>query len=44
MIEGSSVISSSDNIVIELVGELYERTKQSSTLPHEAILLLRPLP
>ncbi|CAM2712576.1 unnamed protein product [Rotaria socialis] len=44
MIEGSSVISSSDNIVMELVGELYERTKQSSTLPHEAILLLRPLP
>ncbi|CAF1277551.1 unnamed protein product [Adineta ricciae] len=44
MIDGSSVSSSSDNIVIELVGELYERIKQSSTLPYEAILLLRPLP
>jgi huntingtin len=44
MIDGTSIISSSDNIVIELVGELYERTKQSYTLPHEAILLLRPLP
>lgn len=44
MMDGSSMISSSDNIIIELVGELYERTKQSSTLPHEAILLLRPLP
>ncbi|CAF3598174.1 unnamed protein product [Adineta steineri] len=44
MIDGSSITSSSDNIVIELVGELYERTKQSSTLPYEAILLLRPLP
>ncbi|CAF5003129.1 unnamed protein product, partial [Rotaria sp. Silwood1] len=36
--------SSSDNILIELVTELYERTKQSSTLPYEALLLLRPLP
>jgi huntingtin len=44
MIDSSSIISSSDNILIELVGELYERTKQSHTLPHEAILLLRPLP
>jgi hypothetical protein len=44
MIDGSSISSSSDNIVIELVGELYERIKQPSTLPHEAILLLRPLP
>jgi len=44
MIDSSSIISSSDNILIELVGELYERTKQSYTLPHEAILLLRPLP
>lgn len=44
MIEGSSITSSSDNILIEFVGELYERTKQSSTLPYEAILLLRPLP
>jgi len=44
MIDSSSIISSSDNIVMELVGELYERTKQSYTLPHEAILLLRPLP
>ncbi|CAF1445230.1 unnamed protein product [Rotaria sp. Silwood1] len=39
----SSIISSSDNILIELVEELYERTKQSSTLPYEALLLLRPL-
>ncbi|CAF4685051.1 unnamed protein product, partial [Rotaria sp. Silwood2] len=44
MIDSSSIISSSDNILIELVGELYERTKQSSTLPYEALLLLRPLP
>jgi huntingtin len=44
MIDSSSIISSSDNIVMELVGELYERTKQSYTLPHEAILLLRSLP
>lgn len=44
MVDGSSMMSSSDNIIMELVGELYERTKQSSTLPHEAILLLRPLP
>jgi huntingtin len=44
MIDSSSIISSSDNILIELVGELYERTKQSYTLPYEAILLLRPLP
>jgi len=44
MIDGSSIVSSSDNILIELVGELYERTKQSNTLPYEAILLLRPLP
>ncbi|CAF4986691.1 unnamed protein product [Rotaria sp. Silwood1] len=34
MIDSSSIISSlSDNILIELVTELYERTKQSSTLP-----------
>ncbi|CAF1398423.1 unnamed protein product [Rotaria sp. Silwood1] len=32
-----------DNILIELVEELYTRTKQSSTLPYEALLLLRPL-
>ncbi|CAF1318201.1 unnamed protein product, partial [Rotaria sordida] len=44
MVDGSSITSSSDNILIELVGELYERTKQSSTLPYEALLLLRPLP
>ena len=44
MIDSTSITSSSDNIVMELVGELYERTKQSYTLPHEAILLLRPLP
>ncbi|CAF5053800.1 unnamed protein product, partial [Rotaria sp. Silwood1] len=45
MINSSSIISSSsDNILIELVTELYERTKQSSTLPYEALLLLRPLP
>ncbi|CAF3660224.1 unnamed protein product [Rotaria sp. Silwood1] len=44
MIDSSSIISSSDNILIEFVGELYERTKQSSTLPYEALLLLRPLP
>lgn len=44
MIDSTSIISSLDNILIELVGELYERTKQSYTLPYEAILLLRPLP
>ncbi|CAF5173095.1 unnamed protein product, partial [Rotaria sp. Silwood1] len=37
------IISSSDNILIELVEELYARTKQSSTLAYEASLLLRPL-
>ncbi|CAF2784231.1 unnamed protein product [Rotaria sp. Silwood2] len=37
-------MSSSDNILIELVAELYQRTKQSSTLSYEALLLLRPLP
>ncbi|CAF1448125.1 unnamed protein product [Rotaria sp. Silwood1] len=42
-IDSSSIISSSDNILIELVEELYERTKQSSILPYEALLLLRPL-
>ena len=36
--------SSLDNILIELVGELYERTKQTYILPYEALLLLRPLP
>ncbi|CAF4661021.1 unnamed protein product, partial [Rotaria sp. Silwood2] len=40
----SSIISSSDNILIELVAELYQRTKQSSTLSYEALLLLRSLP
>ncbi|CAF1327780.1 unnamed protein product [Rotaria sp. Silwood1] len=39
----SSIISSSDNILIELVEELYARTKQSTTLPYEALLLLRSL-
>ncbi|CAF4805460.1 unnamed protein product, partial [Rotaria sp. Silwood2] len=34
---------SSDNILIELVAELYQRTKKSSTLSYEALLLLRPL-
>ncbi|CAF1374949.1 unnamed protein product [Rotaria sp. Silwood1] len=43
IIASSSIISSSDNILIELVEELYTRTKQSSTLPYEALLLLRPL-
>ncbi|CAF1557556.1 unnamed protein product [Rotaria sp. Silwood1] len=43
IIDSSSIISSSDNILIELVEELYTRTKQSSTLPYEALLLLRPL-
>ncbi|CAF1324032.1 unnamed protein product [Rotaria sp. Silwood1] len=43
IIDSSLIISSSENILIELVEELYERTKQSSTLPHEALLLLRPL-
>ncbi|CAF1065315.1 unnamed protein product [Rotaria sp. Silwood1] len=42
-IDSSSIISSSDNILIELVEELYARTKQSSTLAYEALLLLRPL-
>ncbi|CAF4738839.1 unnamed protein product, partial [Rotaria sp. Silwood2] len=36
-------MSSSDNILIELVAELYQRTKQSSTLSCEALLLLRSL-
>ncbi|CAF1517980.1 unnamed protein product [Rotaria sp. Silwood1] len=40
IIDSSSIISSSDNILIELVEELYARTKQSSTLPYEALLLL----
>ncbi|CAF4731216.1 unnamed protein product, partial [Rotaria sp. Silwood2] len=44
IIDSSSIISSSDNILIELVTELYQRTKQSSTLSYEALLLLRPLP
>ncbi|CAF4596584.1 unnamed protein product, partial [Rotaria sp. Silwood2] len=44
IIDSSSIISSSDNILIELVAELYQRTKQSSTLSYEALLLLRPLP
>ncbi|CAF1416708.1 unnamed protein product [Rotaria sp. Silwood1] len=44
MINSSSIISSSDNTLIALVAELYERTKQSSTLPYEALPLLRPLP
>ncbi|CAF5065914.1 unnamed protein product [Rotaria sp. Silwood1] len=44
MIDSSSIISLSDNILIALVAELYERTKQLSTLPYEALLLLRPLP
>ncbi|CAF1367642.1 unnamed protein product [Rotaria sp. Silwood1] len=43
IIDSSSIILSSDNILIELVEELYPRTKQSSTLPYEALLLLRPL-
>ncbi|CAF1463232.1 unnamed protein product [Rotaria sp. Silwood1] len=43
IIDSSSIISSSDNILIELVEELYEGTKQLSTLPYEALLLLRPL-
>ncbi|CAF1362853.1 unnamed protein product [Rotaria sp. Silwood1] len=43
IIDSSSIISSSDNILIELVEELYTRTKQSSTLSYEALLLLRPL-
>ncbi|CAF2712492.1 unnamed protein product [Rotaria sp. Silwood2] len=33
MIDSSSIISSLDNILIELVAELYECTKQSSALP-----------
>ncbi|CAF4950689.1 unnamed protein product, partial [Rotaria sp. Silwood1] len=36
IIDSSSIISSSDNILIELVAELYQRTKQSSTLSYEA--------
>ena len=44
MLDSASLVSSSDNVIIELVGELYERTKQSSTLPYEAVLFLRPLP
>ena len=44
MTESSTILSSSDNIIIELVGEFYERIKQSYTLPYEAVLLLRPLP
>ncbi|CAF3968088.1 unnamed protein product, partial [Rotaria sp. Silwood2] len=44
IIDSSSIISSSDNILIEFVAELYQRTKQSSTLSYEALLLLRPLP
>ncbi|CAF1630865.1 unnamed protein product [Rotaria sp. Silwood1] len=43
IIDSSSIIASSDNIPIELVEELYERTKQSATLLYEALLLLRPL-
>ncbi|CAF4837407.1 unnamed protein product, partial [Rotaria sp. Silwood2] len=37
-------MSSSDNILIEVVAELYQRTEKSSTLSYEALLLLRPLP
>lgn len=44
MTDSSTMNSSSDNIIIELVGEFYERIKQSHTLPYEAVLLLRPLP
>jgi hypothetical protein len=44
MMENSLMSTSSDNILIELVGEFYERIKQSHTLPYEAIFLLRPLP
>ncbi|CAF1320799.1 unnamed protein product [Rotaria sp. Silwood1] len=40
IIASSSIISSSDNILIELVEELYAHTKQSSTLAYEALLLL----
>ncbi|CAF1385859.1 unnamed protein product [Rotaria sp. Silwood1] len=43
IIDSSSIISSSDNILIELVEELYAHTKQSSTLAYEALLLLCPL-
>ncbi|CAF1439421.1 unnamed protein product [Rotaria sp. Silwood1] len=43
IIDSSSIISSSDNILIELVEELYARTKQSSTLSYEDLILLRPL-
>ncbi|CAF1469081.1 unnamed protein product [Rotaria sp. Silwood1] len=41
--EQEMIDSSSDNILIVLIAELYEHTKQSSTLPYEALLLLRPL-
>ena len=44
MLDGSSPMSSSDMILIELIGEFYERIKQSYTLPYEAIVLLRSLP
>ncbi|CAF1371246.1 unnamed protein product [Rotaria sp. Silwood1] len=44
IIDNSLIISSSDNILIELVAELYEHPKQSSTLPYEPLLLLRSLP
>ena len=44
MTDSSAMLSSSDNLIIELVGEFYERIKQSYTLPYEAALLLRPLP
>ncbi|CAF3416562.1 unnamed protein product, partial [Rotaria sp. Silwood2] len=40
MIDSSSIISSSDNILIEVVGELYQSTKQSSALLYEPLLLL----
>ena len=43
-LENSLRLSPLDNEMIELVGEFYERIKQSVTLPHEAVLLLRPLP
>ncbi|CAF2597758.1 unnamed protein product [Rotaria sp. Silwood2] len=44
MIDSSSIISSSDNILIELVAEFYERTKQLLKLQYELLLLLCPLP
>lgn len=40
----SSPLSSLENMIIESIGEFYERIKQPGTLPHEAILLLRPIP